>query len=130
MINEFELNSRSTKNIVDEVNIKDPMINNSSCETVSNTLVSLFCGFEPETNENIDRVAADASAQQKDEAKRRIESFRSLNQTPREKFILNFNLVLILVISVGLYVFFSVPPENHVLRNVVANKSFNLSSSV
>ena len=85
---------------------------------VVHTLVSLFCGYEPHTAENSDRLAAMSELQQKNEARRRVESFRSLNQTKCQRYILNTNLVLILVISVALYVFFSIPPQYHIFKHV------------
>lgn len=125
MITEIELNTKSTKNIVDK-----SLSDRSSCKIATETLVSLVCGYEPETEGNIDQIAAKSDLQQRDEAKRRFESFRSLNQTRREKFILNFNLVLILLISIGLYVFFSVPPQLHIFKNLNLDLNLKFNQTV
>ncbi len=66
--------------------------------------LSLMCGFE--NNE----IGAEEQ-QTKKESKRRVENFYSLNQSRKEKIILYFNLVLICLIAIGLYIFFSIPPE-------------------
>ena len=132
MMNEIELNAKSTNNIMENSTASsDPLGKKSKCKSVSNTLVSLLCGYELEIEGDMDRMAAESSLQQKDEAKRRFESFRSLNQTRWEKCILNFNLVLILCISIGLYVFFSIPPQQHIFKYIQLNStsmSFNQTS--
>jgi len=65
---------------------------------------SFMCGFE--NNE----IGVEEQ-QTQNESKRRVDNFYSLNQSRKEKIILYFNLVLICLIAIGLYIFFSIPPE-------------------
>lgn len=41
-----------------------------------------------------------------------------VKRTKFEKWILNVNLVIIILIAVGLFVFFSIPPENHIFKHL------------
>lgn len=106
-----------------EIEGEDSSDKRSKFELAIHTMVSLFCGYELQTEENSDRLAAMCELQQKNEARRRLESFQSLNQTKREKRILNTNLVIILCTSIALYIFFSIPPEYHIFRHLNLNNS-------
>ena len=74
-------------------------------------ITSIFCGFETigEGNDQDEKSRADMERQRQSESRRRIESFYSLTQTYSERLILNINLIFILVIAIGLFVFFSIP---------------------
>lgn len=76
-------------------------------------ILSLFCGFEYSQQK--------ISTQQSDESKRRIESFNSINQTKTERYILNFNLLIITMVAISLFIFFSIPPEYHIFKNLNLN---------
>ena len=106
-----------------EIEGEDSSDKRSKFELAIHTMVSLFCGYELQTEENSERLAAMCELQQKNEAQRRLESFQSLNQTKREKRILNTNLVIILCTSIALYIFFSIPPEYHIFRHLNLNNS-------
>lgn len=80
-------------------------------------LLSLFCGFEYSQQK--------INTQKSDESKRRIESFNSINQTKFERFILNINLLIIILVAISLFVFFSIPPEYHIFKNVNLNLTMN-----
>ena len=90
----------------------------SRSKKVFESFLSLFCGFENSTDqkEQIDK-------QNEDESKRRAETFFSLNQTKFERYVLNINLIIILSVAVGLFVFFSVPPEHHIFRHIHLNRT-------
>lgn len=94
---------------------------------ITSVLVSLLCGYELQDDENCDDIKAKSALQQKDEAKRRLENFHSITQTKFEKWILNLNLALILLIAISLYVFFSIPPEYTILKPTFA-AHFNSTS--
>ena len=87
-----------------------------------NFLLNLFCGFDCDA---VDRTH-ELSVQNKNETKRRIESFHSLKQTKFEKIALNFNLVLILITSVSLFIFFSIPPQLHIFKHIHLNHTLNI----
>ena len=79
---------------------------------------NIFCGFEDSN------TLMDDDKQKEIESQRRIESFQSLNQSKFERYILNTNLVVILVVAVALYVFFSIPPEFHIFSHVKLNRTY------
>lgn len=87
--------------------------NISRSKQTCQSFMSVFCGFE---------VAE--QGQKASESKRRMESFFSLDQTLFEKIILNLNLVIILVIAVALYIFFSVPPQYHIFSHIQLNRTW------
>jgi hypothetical protein len=117
---EFQLSNNNSKlNLSDSIEIANKkQISESSSEKLKNlsnekksnkkvfveTFLSFMCGFE--NNE----IGVELQ-QTKKESKRRVENFYSLNQSRKEKIVLYFNLVLICLIAIGLYVFFSIPPE-------------------
>lgn len=73
------------------------------------TILSICCGFD-KSNSNINESNEKMITRQNEtESRRRVENFYSLNRTKFEKYILNINLCLILLIATCLYVFFSVP---------------------
>lgn len=76
--------------------------------------LDLFCGFDTSSLET----------QKENESKRRIESFNSLNQPKFELYILNGNLILILIIAIGLFIFFSIPPQYHIFKHIHFNQTF------
>ena len=47
----------------------------------------------------------------------------SIKQTKLEKWILNINLVIIVLVAIGLYVFFSIPPQYHIFQHLNVTKS-------
>lgn len=79
--------------------------------------VNILCGIERSFG-NDDTMNVKHELQKYNESKRRVENFYSLNQTKFQKNILNFNLAIIVIISVSLYVFFSIPPETYLFNNV------------
>ena len=92
-------------------------------------ITSVFCGFESigdESDDKDEKSRADMERQRQSESRRRIESFYSLNQTYAERLILNINLIFILAIAIGLFVFFSIPPEFHILSHL---KNATMSST-
>lgn len=105
-MNELELKKECEKDVEIVISKKSQYMN--AC-------LSFMCGYE-ELNDILDEKKMDL--QKQNETKRRIENFYSLNQSKFEKIILNFNLVLILIIAVSLYVFFSIPPQLHIFKNV------------
>lgn len=81
-------------------------------------LLSLLCGFE-----TVDNKAKEMrlELQKRIELKKRLESFNSLNQKKVEKYILNANLAIILLIATGLFIFFSIPPQLHIFKHIDLN---------
>lgn len=57
-----------------------------------------FCGYDYDGR----------AAEQAEWMKGHLESLASLKQTRKQRFILNFNLVVILIIGTFVYVFFSI----------------------
>lgn len=86
--------------------------------TIKIRLLSLVCGIESHESEE-----EHLERQKKADYERRMKSFKSLNQSTFEKIILNANLVLILCIAVGLYIFFSIPPQLTIFKNVSYNQT-------
>ncbi|XP_021933380.1 sodium/glucose cotransporter 5-like isoform X3 [Zootermopsis nevadensis] len=91
-----------------------------SCEK-PNLLLRLFrrvCGVEtkPEIERRIARDAQD-----------RLDQINSLEQTPREKCILNTCLAVIIMVAVGLYAFFSVSPLSAEETEYLRMEAFNHS---
>jgi len=82
-------------------------------------LLNVFCGF---SSQEQDQVAL--NEQEIDESNRRKETFFSLSQTRFEHYILNINLVVILVVAVVFYIFFSIPPEYHIFQHVHLNRTW------
>jgi len=70
-----------------------------------NLLLSLACGFEKIDDRNKE---LNLQAQTRIEKQRKLDSIKSLNQTRLEKWTLNLNLILIIVISCLLFIFFSI----------------------
>lgn len=105
-----------------------------SDEKESNRMLDIFlnviCGLEAEkvgvsdeeANEN---TKAAAEKQAKQESMRRVQTFYSLNQSKLERYVLNINLVIIIVIAIGLYTFYSIPPEYHIFKGVPINYDLN-----
>lgn len=54
--------------------------------------------------------------QELEESKQRTDAVNSLNQTKFEKILLNFNLVIIVLISLALFIIFSLPSEYSVFK--------------
>lgn len=79
----------------------------SRIKRIYNCVLELICEL----------IANELSLQRQNEHKRRVESFNSLDQTKFEKTVLNSNLVLIIIISIGLFLFFSIPPK-YIFRNI------------
>jgi hypothetical protein len=77
------------------------------------TLMNFVCGIE---SDELNELSLEA--QSKLESLRRVENFYSLHQTKAERYILNVNLVIIILIAVGLYLFFSIPPELHIFSDL------------
>lgn len=78
-------------------------------------VLNIFCGIETKKTSETE--------QKRDEAKRRLESIDSLNQTKFEKYILNSNLIFIIVIYIFLMTFFSIPPRLHLFKHVHFNRT-------
>ena len=70
-----------------------------------NLLLSLVCGIEKLDDR---KKQLSFQTQRKLEQQRKLDSINSLNQTRREKWILNLNLILILTIASLLFIFFSI----------------------
>jgi hypothetical protein len=103
---------------------QDHADNNNNKNSLKNRLYDVFlnfvCGIEPdELNE------LSVEAQQHIESVRRVENFYSMHQTKAEKLILNLNLIMIVLISLGLYIFFSIPPEYHIFSDLVKPNTLN-----
>ena len=89
---------------------------------------NLFCGFD--WNSKQIGIENEVRIQNQNEIKRRIEGFHSLKQTNFELFTLNFNLIIILFISISLFIFFSIPPQLHIFKHIHLNNTlstFNLT---
>jgi hypothetical protein len=84
--------------------------------------LSLFCGYEHHENE--EHAVNQMEMQKNHESRRRIENFYSLNQTKSERLILNVNLIIILSIAIGLFIFFSIPPQLHIFKNIKVNNTY------
>ena len=110
-------------NSVDEKEEERPKMS-SRKKRACGMLLKFGCGMEP--NE-LSEVTAEVQAQA--ESQRRIENFYSLNQGKLEKYILNVNLVIIICISTGMYLFFSIPPELHIFSDINLNSSSVIQSS-
>jgi hypothetical protein len=80
--------------------------------------LKFICGIDSAETDDLS-----LEAQARLESIRRVENFYSLNQSKLEKYALNVNLVLIILIAVGLYAFFSIPPELHMFRGLINNAS-------
>lgn len=87
--------------------------NLSQSKKVYQLFMSVFCGYE-EAEEG----------QTASESRQRMKNFFSLEQTRSEKLILNFNLIIILIVAVGLYVFFSIPPQYHIFSHIKLNRTW------
>ena len=118
---------QNSQTILNEVDLKN--LNNSNNENTEkrrtrylNTILSLVCGFEELLDDNDEKKL---EYQKQSETKRRVENFYSLNQTKSSKIILNINLIIILSIAIGLYIFFSIPPELHIFKDLNLNQNFN-----
>lgn len=61
--------------------------------------------------------------QNENESRRRIENFYSLNRSKLERFILDMNLIVILVIATSLYIFFSLPYNILHMTNFIKSNS-------
>jgi hypothetical protein len=110
--------------LIDHIDYKLPLDASSSrswSNRVSSVLLNLCCGYEKDVDD--DEMNVKLELQKHNESRRRVENFYSLNQSKRDRTILNLNLIFILTISVCLYLFFSIPPELHVLRNVHEDSS-------
>ena len=90
--NDLEINSSSTPHAKDT-------------NYFINLLLSLICGIEKLDDR---KKQLSFQTQRKLEQQRKLDSINSLNQTRREKWILNFNLILILTIASLLFIFFSI----------------------
>jgi hypothetical protein len=82
-------------------------------------LLSLICGVESEELLSVEHVELQRQA----ELERKLQNFRSLTQKTWEKVVLNANLLLILSIAIGLFIFFSIPPQLHIFKNVTYNET-------
>ena len=106
-----------------QMQIETTTSNNFETKKIKDFLINFCCGFE-----NSFDKASELSNQKISEEKRRIESFESLNQTKFERFVLNINLILILSISVGLFIFFSIPPQKHIFKHIHLNETFLINN--
>jgi NADH:ubiquinone oxidoreductase subunit C len=103
-------------------NNEPPIDYNSKASGLKNTFLEhfykLICGFDRHESE----VSQAKSEKQKIvEAGRRLESFYSLNQSKKDRIILNINLILIILIAIGFFIFFSISPEEHIFSNINLN---------
>ena len=89
------------------------------------SLVSILCGFENFDDSESKEIAI--QKQNQIESKRRVDNFYSLNQSKFERDILIINLVFILCIAIGLYFFFSIPPQYHIFKHINL-KQFNTTN--
>jgi hypothetical protein len=83
--------------------------------------LSLVCGIEDDHKQTGSSQDEQRILKNNLEFQQRMANFTSLKQTKFEKSILNVNLVFILALAVGLFVFFSIPPELHIFKNVNLN---------
>ena len=84
---------------------------------IADLLLNIFCGIESKK--------VDETQQKIEESKRRLESINSLNQTKFEKYILNVNLVFIILLYIFLMTFFSIPPQKLIFKHVNFNLTHN-----
>jgi hypothetical protein len=95
---------------------------NNNNKSLFTRVFKLICGFDK--NESaISQV--ELNKQKLLEKNRRLESFRSLNQPRFERSILNKNLIVIILVAVSFYIFFSIPPEKHIFRHIKLNQTLN-----
>lgn len=118
--NEIELDTAD--NEIDKISIK---IKPNLKTRFKKTLLSIFCGLEEldkirEGNESNQKIL---NEQNESESRRRVANFYSLNRTKFEKYFLNLNLCLILMIATFLYVFFSVPSFQHLFITIQLNST-------
>ncbi|CAF0765506.1 unnamed protein product [Brachionus calyciflorus] len=113
ILNEIELKDEKKKEEQDD---------KSECV---NTFLNFVCGFEEITGESEWMRDQKFLMQKKIESKRRVENFYSLNQAKKSKILLNVNLVIILLIASGLYIFFSIPPQYHIFKDLKLNTTLN-----
>ena len=71
----------------------------------------IFCGYEKSQLDGDESNEKMLKKQTETESRRRVDNFYSLNRTKFEACFLNMNLCIILLIAIGLYVFFSVPHQ-------------------
>lgn len=117
---DFELEELKSKDA--DVQIKSSKGGNR-VKKIFNSFLSVFCGYEDMQKRSGNEIKEEKEC----ESKRRFESFYSLNQTRFERTILNINLVIILLVAISLYIFFSVPVEYHIFKHVKLNRtSFSL----
>ena len=109
----LQLDSQSNESVVNEKKL-------NKAKPVRNFFLELFCGFSTDTGTDKRLELKDQKA---NENKRRIESFTSLNQTKCELIALNTNLVIISLISIALFVFFSIPPQNYFFKHIKLNQT-------
>lgn len=112
ILNEIELKTEK------EVDIEDK--NRNEC---LNGLIKFVCGFEEFDQQGNKSMSKKFHVQKQSEAKRRIENFYSLKQSKKSKICLNINLILIVLIAIGLYIFFSIPPQYHLFQHLKANST-------
>lgn len=112
ILNEIELNTEKEMDIEDN--------NRNEC---LNGFIRFVCGFEEHDKQGNKTKSKKFQIQKHSEAKRRIENFYSLNQSKKSKIVLNINLVLIFLIAIGLYIFFSIPPQYHIFKHLKANST-------
>ena len=131
--NQFSPADTELEDMNSKVNIIDSKLDDldtSRKSKIWNILLDVVCGFERLENKIND--TARLAKQQAIETQRKIDSFYSLNQTKFEKIILGINLAIILTIAVGLYIFFSIPPQYHMFKDIYGNQTifpyFNLTS--
>jgi hypothetical protein len=117
--NVIELRSKEISSSIENATI-------STSERVLKVLIEVVCGFERFDSQSIREESA--KRQNELESIRRVENFRSLCQTKPERLILNINCLAIFALSIGLFVFFSVPPEHHIFKHLVELNISNLNN--
>ena len=114
------------KKRIDDLDIVSKKPASSFIQNFIKLFMTFICGID-QGKTMPEKTQGELLKQKRDETKRRIENFYSLNQTKSQTFILNINLVIIILTAIGLYVFFSIPPQYHIFKHINLN---NTSSDV
>lgn len=93
--------------------------NSSFIDILKKHFLSLICGVEG----NHDNSFENMQRLKQLEHEQRVRNFESLKQTKFEKIVLSVSLGIILSIAVGLFIFFSIPPQLHIFKNVSYNQT-------
>jgi hypothetical protein len=114
-LNEIELQ-------VDIIRRSSEQKNRSGC--FRRFFLRIFCGYEQNELINDESNEKMLKKQTENESRRRVNNFYSLNRTKFERYVLNINLCIILMIATGLYVFFSVPHKLYQFEYNALNATF------